>query len=116
MADEISIKISLKMSKSPMQDINVNPATFTVDMSGTDYIYATQNIGTSAENLAQGDVGTPGWMIVHNLDATNFVELGYDDTGFKPFVKLKGNATVAKREWAMFRTTQATPQAKAGRC
>jgi len=46
-------------------------------------------------------------MMVKNTDDTNFVEIGYDDTGFKNVVKiLPGDA-------ALFQLAQGTPQAKA---
>lgn len=54
-----------------------------------------QNIGTSAENLNFGEVSTPGYAVFVNLDDTNFVELGWDDTGFVGAVKiLKGQFAI----------------------
>lgn len=113
MADEISIKLQMSFKKGLMQKVSINPAAFTIDVAGTDYIYATQSIATSATAIDKGDITTPGYMLVHNMDATNFVEIGYDDTGFKPTIKLLGAAAIGNQEWALFRCTQATPQAKA---
>ena len=47
-----------------------------------------QNIGTSAENLDFGAVTTEGYACFKNLDATNFVEIGWDATGFQSALKL----------------------------
>lgn len=33
-------------------------------------------VGTSEEDLATGDISTPGWLVIRNLDATNFVTYG----------------------------------------
>lgn len=49
---------------------------------------STQNVGTTHEALALGDVSTPGPFILKNLDSTNYFELGHDDTGsFVPHQK-----------------------------
>ena len=37
----------------------------------------TVNIGTSVESVTFGDVTTPGWAMLTNLDATNFVQWGF---------------------------------------
>ena len=107
MADELTIKTEMSFLKSPTTQVQLQPDEFTIDVTGGDFNYQTQSIATSAEAIALGDIGTPGYMIVHNTDPTNYVEIGYDDTGFKPTVKLLAG------EWALFRHTQATPQAKA---
>lgn len=87
--------------------IKLTPGTQDVVIAGDHWLGNIQEIGTAAENLVQGDVGTPGYIIAHNLNDTNFIEIGYDDGGFKPVVKLLPG------EWALFRSAQATPQAKA---
>jgi hypothetical protein len=106
MADEITAQVRLTFSKGGIS-LSRGPNSFNVDVSGSDAIHATQNIDTTAENIAKGDITTPGYMWVKNLDSTNFVEIGYDDTGFKNLIKLKAG------EEALFRLTQTTPQAKA---
>jgi hypothetical protein len=39
------------------------------------------SIGTSEENVSFGDVSTPGILVLHNLDSTNYVEYGQSDGG-----------------------------------
>jgi hypothetical protein len=47
-----------------------------------------QAIGTSAENLGKpADMATIGWVYLHCLDATNYVEFG--DDADAPSIKLK---------------------------
>lgn len=39
------------------------------------------NIGTSEEAISFGDVSTPGWAFIRNIDATNYVDIGPDSGG-----------------------------------
>jgi hypothetical protein len=107
MVDELTIKTQITFEKGDVK-MKQGPTTLTLDVSGEDAIRATQSIGfAAAENIAKGEITTPGYMWVRNLDDTNFVDIGYDDTGFKNVVQLKAG------EEALFRLAQATPQAKA---
>lgn len=46
---------------------------------GSDYSAQTQAIGTSAEQLdISSDLGTPGWLMIWNLDPTNYVQIALD--------------------------------------
>lgn len=45
------------------------------DVTGTDHVHKTQQIGTSEEQLDFGEVVTPGYCLIVNRDATNYVEL-----------------------------------------
>jgi hypothetical protein len=47
-----------------------------VDVAGTDYMAKTLSIATSDTSIALADIGSPGLLMVKNLDATNFVTLG----------------------------------------
>lgn len=47
-----------------------------------------QNVGTSAEAISVGEIASEGWACFKNLDATNFVEIGWDATGFQSAFKL----------------------------
>ena len=108
MANEITVQVSLTITTSEGAVYQRVPAQFNVTQAGVDFTANTQEIGTSAEDLFQGaELGTPGWMIVHNLDATNFIELGHDDGGFKSFI------VVMPGKFQVFQTSQATPQARA---
>jgi hypothetical protein len=77
MANEVSFSVALKATKG---NASVNQsANLFANMAGTDMLQATQNIGTTAELVSFGDItGAPQFVMIRNLDTTNFVELGGD--------------------------------------
>ena len=96
MADEIAVTIALSVAKGNLA-LAIASERFLPDMSGTRYIDNVQNIGTTAEALGVGDVGTAGWAYFKNLDLTNYVEIGRDISGFQAFIKLlPGEACVVR--------------------
>lgn len=103
MADELTISASLAFLKGSFTvDLSVSGLQFTV--SGTKFVHNIQAIGTSEEAIQLGDVGTPGFALFINRDATNFVEIR-PGTGDADMIKLKPG------EPAMFRFTSAAPYA-----
>ncbi len=106
MAD-LTYRLQIAFSKGNVEMARV-VTTQDVTVAGDYALHDVQAVGfAAAEALRLGEITTPGFCLFHNTDATNFVEIGYDDTGFKPTVK------VLAGEWALFRLTQAAPQAKA---
>jgi hypothetical protein len=106
MANEISQRIALSVTK------NGATASFSantrITMAGDDYMTGTQNIGTTAEVIALGDItGAPSQIAIKNLDATNFVEIG-GDSGLTVF-KLK----IRPGHSQLFEPSAATIYAKA---
>lgn len=91
MANEITVTASLALSRSaaPVGKFNKSVSA-QVDQTGDKFQAGLQNIGTSEENLGKGDIGTVGWVLVKNLDASaaNYIELG-TTTGQLP-VKVYG--------------------------
>ena len=78
MAGEITATIQYRIAKSLYDSglLRLPMTTFdqtTAGGGGPGY----QTIGTTAENIAFGDIA-PGLVVAYNLDATNYVELGYD--------------------------------------
>lgn len=65
-------------------------ATVSATQSGTDATAQVQSIGFAAAELIDlgGDIGTLGYIMIKNLDATNFVELSLNDFTQK-FAKLR---------------------------
>lgn len=110
MANELTLSLSLRFSKSPTQVVEV-AKVLQRDVTGDDYTHKTQTIGTSAEALNIGDITTPGYLVIVNTDGTNYVEIRDGESG-ADVVKLKAG------DWAMFRLTTATPYAIAdtGNC
>lgn len=74
MADEIRVSARLQFSKGGSSD--AFDVSATVDMAGAQYAKKTQTVGTSEENLDKGDISTIGYVLIKNLDATNFVQVG----------------------------------------
>lgn len=85
MANEISISGGLTHNRNGSIS---KSHSVQITQSGTDYVLQTQNIGTSAELIDKGDIGTVGYMYVRNLDATNYVELALDSGATQIFAKL----------------------------
>ena len=76
MANELAveIKVTYTPSAANQESVQPNKITQTITMTGSDFVTGTQEIGTSDESLDVGSVATLGWMMVKNLDSTNFVE------------------------------------------
>lgn len=88
MANEITVSASLTASKDNAS-ITVS-ASKTFDMSNNDMVQATQNVGTTAEALALGDLSLPAaYLYVRNMDPTNFVVLSLNSDGSTPFSKIR---------------------------
>jgi hypothetical protein len=104
MANELILSVSLNFSKSGAKCSRYYTKQITV--SGDSFNHDVQSIGTTEEQLAQGaDLGTPGYVLLINLDATNYVEIG-STTGVYD-LKLKAG------EPALYRHNSATIYAKA---
>jgi len=104
MSDELRLGVVLSFSKG---NASLKKADhIEVDVTGDAYESAVQEIGTSEEQVAQGaDLGTPGYVYVKNMDATNYVEIG-STTGVYDIKLLAG-------EIALWHHNSATIYAKA---
>ena len=80
MADTLKLTIALTYTPGTAtannKPIKEAPDVLNVTMTGTDFLLDTQEIGTSDESITEGEIGTLGWVIIYNLDATNYVEVG----------------------------------------
>ncbi len=90
MADEITVLCKLKVKNGTL-DLNYTSGSVQFDQAAArGGNPGTVNIGTSDEALALGDITTPGWCYMINLDATNYVDIGPEDTGaIVPFLRLE---------------------------
>lgn len=75
MADEIKLTIKTKVTNGEYK-LDWNIGTLSLDQSAQGAASGIQSVGTSAEDLAIGDVSTEGILIMLNLDSTNFIEVG----------------------------------------
>ena len=105
MANELTVSCSVRFSKSG-READKAYGGIQIDVTGTRVVSNMQTVGTSEEALVVGDVGTAGFMIVKNLDSTNYVTLRAASAA-ADLVKLKAG------EVAMFRLASNTPYALA---
>lgn len=98
MANELTITGSISFSKSGTT-ASVSKTGITVDITGSNVLDITQTIGTSEEALVLGDVATPGYCIIENLDATNFVEIR-PATGVADCIKVRAGKFAGPFEFA----------------
>ena len=103
MANELTVSCSLRFSKSG-READKAYGGIQLDVTGTKPMSHTQTIGTSEEALVVGDVGTPGYIIIKNLDDTNYVTIRAS-AGAADVVKLLAG------EVALFRLAAAAPYA-----
>lgn len=76
MADEIRVSVTLAVNNGNLSDSFSK--SYTADQAAVGGpTPGYQTIGTSEEEVALGELGTNGWVIMQNLDATNFVEWGF---------------------------------------
>lgn len=75
--------------------------------SGNQQIQNIQTIGTSTEAISLVDTTTGGYVLLKNLDATNYIEISDDNATAHPLVKLLAGQV------AIFPTEAAAIYAKA---
>ena len=95
MANELHISASFSYTKSSTS-LSLSTGGLQVTVSGTAALQNRQSVGTSEEALLMGDVTSPGYIILINRDATNYVEVR-PATGAADLVRLNAG------EVALFR-------------
>lgn len=88
MANEITVTLSINVDNSPFKWTH-NPSQLQIDQSAIGLSSVVQNIGTSEETVTINELTSEGIAFFQNLDSTNFVEIGPDNTGIQDFIKLK---------------------------
>jgi hypothetical protein len=110
MANEISASAQLSATKNGVTLNNSVGLTVQAskDMAGDQMTQNVQIVGTSAEALDVGDVSTIGYVLLKNLDTTNFVQIALDSgVSTQIFAKLRAG------DVALFPAATATIYAKA---
>jgi hypothetical protein len=101
-ANELTLSVAANFLKSgaaiDTSDMDLIGQTFTVN--GTDWVKATQSIGTTAEILGKGEITTPGYLIIKNTDATNYIELDK-----ATFTTASGTVKLKAGEFALLRVS-----------
>lgn len=85
MAQEITLSVNIAQTKNGVTFSKDFTGQF--DVTGNTPISNVQNIGTSDETLALGDISTIGYIALRNLDNTNFIDIGYTSGTY--FARLK---------------------------
>ena len=101
MANELTLTANLKFEKST-KSAEAGKAGLQIDVAGGDYIAKTQSVGTSQEAIVIGEITTPGYMFIRNLDGTNYVEIRDGSSG-ADVVKVRAGGV------ALFELATATP-------
>lgn len=105
MANELTVSASLRYSKN---GVNIDSDDFgaagvQIDVTGTEILRHVQLVGTSEEALYVGaDIGTPGYVLMKNLDPTNYVSVRAA-SGVADLIKLSPG------EIALFRLQSTAP-------
>lgn len=107
MANEATVTATLDFLKGNVATISRAVSALKITVAGDKYTQIVQEIGfASEEAIDLGDVGTPGFCWMKNLDGTNFVEIR-SATGVADMIKMKAG------EPALFRMAAAVPFAQA---
>lgn len=75
MANEITLTSKAKVVNGSLTS-EFNPGTIQVTQSALGMHAPIVIVGTSEEDLAVGDISTPGILCMRNLDGTNYVDWG----------------------------------------
>lgn len=105
MARELTASVALTLQKG-IVEVSWIQHGVKVTVSGSKYTHIVQAIGTSATALDIGDITTPGYILMKNQDATNYVTIRMGASG-ADVVKMKAG------EIALFRLAGSTPYAVA---
>lgn len=97
MANELRLSLRVEHTKDPRMPWSW-PSVIQFDQTGTGAYRQTLSIGTSAEDVAFGDIA-PGLVVLVNLDDTNYVDFGMSDGGT---LKILGRLYPGDRVPAMF--------------
>lgn len=97
MSNEINYNLQLNYANGFASD-TVKTGTLYADQTSTIAIGGIQNIATSPEAFAMGEVSSAGFAFFRNLGPTNYVDIGTGTgTSFSAFVKLKaGEAAILR--------------------
>lgn len=75
MSEELRFQVGFNYVKG-VKTVEKALETYYLTVAGTRPSAPTVQVGIAEEDLSFGDVGTPGFLWLRNLDATNFVTWG----------------------------------------
>jgi hypothetical protein len=81
MANEINLSVTFTITNGYLKD-TFSPGTIQITQTTKGVAGHAQSIGTAAAEIIDiGDIATNGYAILRNIDATNFVTWGPQDSG-----------------------------------
>ena len=97
MAGEFKLTVAHNITKGYYKD-SYSPGQFSIDQATQGAFTGVLAIGTSEEAITFTDIGTLGWLTMHNLDTTNYVDWGPDSGGSMVAVgRMKANEVAVFR-------------------
>jgi len=97
MANEITVTTRVSISNGNFKQ-KFDPGTVQIDQAAIGGHSPVVIVGHAAEeDLALGDLSTPGLVALRNLDATNFVKYGPKDGTMVEFSRIKAGETAVFR-------------------
>lgn len=106
MANELAVSGNIRYQKAGVDEV----LTFSqaVDVAGSALSRQVLFIGTTEEAVLMGDVTSPGYVVAHNLDTTNYVQIGAETAeycirlkaGQRAIFPLEGTTIFAKANTA----------------
>lgn len=80
MAGELKLTVSANITKGFYKD-SFSPGQLSIDQTTQGAFCGVLSIGTSDEAVTFTDISTLGWLIMRNLDTSNYVEWGPESGG-----------------------------------
>jgi len=82
MANEIAVTAKITVTNGLAKD-TFNPGSQTYDQTAQGGpTPGVISVGTSEESVAFGELSTVGWLVMRNLDPTNYVQWGFATTAY----------------------------------
>ena len=88
MADEITLTARLDVANGYYTPGTISINSLQIDQAAAGAVEGIQNIGTTEEELGATGLTSKGWLFIRNLDATNYVQMGFAtaDYGIRLFL------------------------------
>jgi len=97
MADELKVQLKSTLTNGGLSETFGTSTFLSFDQNVQGSHGTTAIVGTGEEIMTSGDITTPGWLFMKNLDTGNYVEYGPDSSGMVTFGKLKPSEVACMR-------------------
>lgn len=113
MAESVTARVSgsLQLLINSILIADASQSQTDITLTGRDYIRRSQIIGSSAEALDVGEIGTAGWLFAYNTGKNGVGGAVSDSINIRMGSGGADVVTIAAGEFAMFRLASNTPYA-----